>query len=113
MTEGKKNAFADGLDLLPDWQKDLINSQMKGLPSLLVNTAVKTAVSAHRSKFGKAGADTKHAVGKENKEVARAHYEANKAKYANKTYAAGDLTVLFPGPSFKTYQNWISQWSKE
>lgn len=117
MTEGKKNAFADGLDLLPDWQKDLINSHMKGLPSLLVNTAVKTGVSAARSKFGKAGADTKHAAGKENKEAARAHYEANKAKYASKTYpntyAAGDLAALFPGPSFKTYQNWVSQWSRE
>lgn len=117
MTEGKKNAFADGLDLLPDWKKELILDQMRGLPSLLVHTAVKTGVSAQRSKFGKAGADTKHAAGKVNKVAARAHYEANKAEYASKTYpntyAAADLAELFPGPSVKTYQNWVSQWSKE
>jgi len=113
MTGGKKNAFADGLDLLPDWKKELILDQMRGLPSLLVHSAVKSGVSAQRSKFGKNGADTKHAARNKIKVAARAHYEANKAIYANKTYAAGDLTVLFPGPSFKTYQNWISQWSKE
>jgi hypothetical protein len=117
MTDGKKNAFADGLDLLPDWLKKLILNNDKGLAILLHNTAVKMGASAARSKFGKAGADGKHAAWKENKVAARAHYEANKAEYASKTYpntyAAGDLAALFPGPSVKTYQNWVSQWSRE
>jgi hypothetical protein len=107
------NPPKDPLKRLPRWQEQLLNQHFKGLSGLFVRQLVDKSIAAERSERAKHSADTRHERGKRVKQQAHAHYVKNRRNYNSNKAAAADLVTRFGEFEFRTYENWVSQWSSE
>lgn len=113
MGKRPRNPPKDTLKRLPRWNEELLDEHFKGLPGLYVRQLLDKASAAERSEHGKLNAEARHEEGNKVKTLARAHYEENRSSYKSNKDAAGDLVIRFGEFAFRTYENWVSQWSSE
>lgn len=103
----------DPLKRLPSWHESMLDEHFKGLPGLYVRQLLEKSSAAERSEKGKQTADLRHKPRNKVKQAARAFYLENRGNFGSNKDAAGALVTAFGEFTYRTYENWVSKWSKE